>query len=376
MDDVPSRFCRIFVHGCTGRMSAMAERKCRAFAFAACLFGLLTSSNAAASVDWLLSQQQADGSVASTADTATPFQTTSEAVKSLRLLGRSASTAAPQSYLAAQTYHGTEYLSRKVIAAAESGAAFDGLLTELLAHQNPDGGFGEFAGFHSTSVDTAFALEALATTNPNHSAAGFAIGFLLQTQNSDGGWSINGATSDVYVTSLTTRALYAFRTRFAAVPSIVSSASNFVLSRRGADALWGEDLLSAQALLTLSTVASDVAVLQQSATALRAHSSPATGWNGDVYTTAVALRALYVFDARAGGATIPISGGAVTGYVLRSGTSQPIEGASVTASSGAQAQTNSEGYFVLNNVTAGSVTLKFQEDEYERGRAAGTVNQD
>lgn len=345
-------------------------RKYQAFV-AACLLAWL--SNAFASVDWLLTQQQSDGAIASAADTATPVQSTSEAIATLRLLGRTSGVATPQAYLAQQSYHGTEYLSRKIIAAAAAGSAVDGALAELLTHQNADGGFGEFAGFHSTSIDTTFALEALAAADSGNVAAGHAVSFLLQTQGSDGGWSNGSASSDVYGTSLVAHALQAYRTRFTAVPAVVANASNFLLSRRGADSLWGEDVLSAHALLTLSSIAVDVGVLQQASSALRARRAANTSWNNDVYTTALALRALYVCDARAGGATTPASGGAVTGYVLRSGTSEPIAGASVSSSGGPQAQTNADGYFVLNSVAAGTVTLTVQKSGYASAARAVTV---
>lgn len=349
----------------------MAVRKYRVV-LAACLLAV-TASQALASADWLLTQQQSDGAISSSADTATSVQSTAESISSLRLLGRGSSATA-QAYLSQQTYHGTEYLSRKIIAAVEGGFAVDALLAELTSHQNADGGFGELSGYQSTTLDTAFALEALAAARPEHAAVGQGTGFILQAQGNDGGWSLGSTSSDVYVTAIVARALYAYRNRFIAVPSVVAKAGTFLLSRRGGDALWGEDVLSAQALLTLSTISADVSVLQQSSVALKARRAANTSWNGDVYATAVALRALYVYDARAGGATTPISGGAVTGYVLRSGTSEPIFGASISSTGGVQAQTNAEGYFVLNNVAAGATTLTIQKGGYAPATRAVTVH--
>ncbi|HMN43127.1 MAG TPA: carboxypeptidase regulatory-like domain-containing protein [Povalibacter sp.] len=325
----------------------------------------LCALDASASADWLLSQQQADGSVASATDVAIPFQSSAEAVRTLRVLGREASVGPAQAYLGVETYRGTEHLSRQIIAAADAGSPTGPQISELLTHQNSDGGFGELPGYQSSPLDTAFALEALAASgNLAHAATGYAVGFLLQNQRSEGGWSLGEAASDLYVTSIVARALHAYRARFTAVSSAVGNATGFLLSRRVADALWGEDALSAQSLLTLATVVADVGALQASGTALRARRSANTSWSNDVYTTALALRALYVFDARVGGVTTPESGGVVTGHVLRSGTSAPIEGAVVTSAAGGQVLTNAEGHFALSGIAAGETTLTIGKAGY------------
>ncbi|MBM0104868.1 carboxypeptidase regulatory-like domain-containing protein [Steroidobacter sp. S1-65] len=326
-----------------------------------------------ASPEWLLAQMQADGSIASNADTATPFQSTAEAVRSLRLLAQAANVDAPQAHLAAQAYQGTEYLSRKMLAAAEASMPVDALAAELLTRQNADGGFGEQVGYHSTALDTAFALEALASTAyQNHAAASNALAYLLQTQRSDGGWQLGDVSSDLYTTALAVRSLHPYRARFAGVQAVIASGNNFLLSRRGADALWGEDFASAQALLTLSMTLSDVSQLHQSEAALSARRLVNTSWSNDVYATALALRASHIFDARSGGSGVPTTGGAITGYVLRAGSSAAIEGATVSAA-GAQVLTNSEGHFVLSGVPAGEHTLSIQKSGYNAATRAVTA---
>lgn len=327
-----------------------------------------------ASTEWLITQQQASGAITAPLDAATPVQSTAEAIRTLHLLDRAASTVTAQNFLASEAYHGTEYLARKIIAGAEAAIPVDSLVAELLTHQNADGGFGELVGFQSTALDTGFALEALAASvNLNHASIGYVAGYLLQTQKSDGGWAHHGASSDAYVTAIVARALYALRDRFAAVPAAATNAGGFLVSRRAPDGLWGEDLRSAQALLTLSTTVNDVVPLQQSADALRARRLADTSWSSDVYATSLALRALHIFDARRGGATIPPSGGSVAGYVLRSGSPEPLEGAVISIGSQIQTQTNSEGYFVLAGAPAGDQTVTISKSGYLSASRAVTV---
>jgi hypothetical protein len=106
---------------------------------AVCLAWMFMSS-AGASPQWLLTQQQPDGSIATSAYLATSVQSTAEAVKTLRVLGVAESLGGPVGFLANQPYPGTEYLSRKVIASAEAALPTDVLIADLIAHQNPDGG--------------------------------------------------------------------------------------------------------------------------------------------------------------------------------------------------------------------------------------------
>jgi hypothetical protein len=67
-----------------------------------------------ARADWLASQTQSNGSYSTPNDLATPTQATAEAVRTLRLLTRGAEVSAADAYLVAESYHGTEYLARKL----------------------------------------------------------------------------------------------------------------------------------------------------------------------------------------------------------------------------------------------------------------------
>jgi hypothetical protein len=328
-----------------------------------------------AHADWLSDQARADGSYSTTSDLATPTQSTSEAVRTLRFLGRGGEVASGDGYLAAEPYHGTEYLVRKIVSGAGAGSLDSSLVPELLAHQNIDGGFGEQNGYDSNPLDTAFALDALAVSgNTAISAAAQGVGFLLQHQNADGSWFDAGGVPSLNVTALTARSLYAFNGQNSAIAAAAANAGIFLISRRSSTGLWSEDHLSAQALLTLATVSSDLASIQQSTTAL-ANAQRADGsWSDDVYSTALALRALAAANARQA-ATTSISGGSIAGYVLSALTNEPLANVTVMLSgSGVTVNTNTAGYFSIPGVTPGNITVVASLSGYGAASAVAAVH--
>jgi hypothetical protein len=301
-----------------------------ALAWVAAIVFVLACGQARA--DWLASQTQSNGSYSTPNDLATPTQATAEAVRTLRLLARGAEVSAGDAYLVAESYHGTEYLARKIISGAGAGKLDSSLVPELLTHQNADGGFGEQSGYDSNPPDTAFALDALASSgNAASSAAALGVGFLLRRQNADGSWFGTGGVSDVYTTALAARSLFAFNGQYAGITAAAANAGIFLTSKRDSNGSWGEDLLSAQAVLTLATVSSDLASIQQSAATLNAAQRADGSWSDDVYSTALALRALVVANGRKGGATAA-AGGSIAGYVLSAQTNEPLANATVTLS--------------------------------------------
>ncbi len=202
---------------------------------------LLFATNASSSPDWLLARLQADGSISSPTDAATSVQSTAEALRTLRLLGRSyPSSSLP--YLSAEEYRGTEYVSREITAAAEAGGVVALPLAELLSDQNSDCGSGELPGYASTALDTTFALDTVVAAGAaNSTAVGTAVGYLLQAQKSDVGRDDHAAISDVYFTALVVRALQPLRDRVFAISSAIAHSNSCLLSRRGADASWSEE---------------------------------------------------------------------------------------------------------------------------------------
>jgi sugar lactone lactonase YvrE len=328
-----------------------------------------------AHADWLASQAQRDGSYATANDLATPTQATAETVRTLRLLGRAAEVAPGDGFLAAEPYHGTEYLARKIISGAGSGNLDASLVPELITHQNANGGFGESAGYDSDPLDTAFALDALSLSgNSNNPAVPLGVGYLLQQQSADGSWLDPSGASDAYTTALVARALFSYGAQFPAIASAVANAGIFLISQRNSSGSWGADFLTAQALLTLATASSDLASIQQSATALQSAQLADGSWSEDVYSTALSLRALQVAAARKSGTTATAGGGSIAGYVLIAGTNQPLANATVTLSTaGLAAQTNGDGYFIVSGVPTGNQTAVASKAGFASASAVGTV---
>lgn len=318
----------------------------------ACIAGI-----SPARADWLASQAQSDGSYSTADNLATPTQATAEAVRTLRLLGRASEVAAADSFLASQTDTGAEYLSRKIVSEYAAGTLDLTLVPELMAYQNSDGGFGGQSGFASDPLDTAFALDALASSgNSGEAAVGPAVSYLLKQQAADGGWIDSGGDLDVYTTALAARALSPYQDQYPAVSPALASAATFLLSRRNAGSSWGSDLLSAQVVLTLATIGADPASVQQSAAALSSAQLADGSWSDDVYSTALALRALLIAKGSASGPSA--TAGSIGGYVLSSGTGEPLAGATVTVSgTSLSATSGSDGYFLIAGVPTGAATV-------------------
>ncbi|VAX00904.1 hypothetical protein MNBD_GAMMA21-2321, partial [hydrothermal vent metagenome] len=157
---------------------------------------LILSSHSLATqgTDWLETQTNPDGSYASPTDIAVPYQATAEVLKTFNLNGVSqqqAGVAAALQFINAETYHNTENLARKIITFASSNQNVNALLTELVAMQNVDGGFGELSGYHSSVLDTAFALQALnAGAFSDDIIISNAINYLERQQDSNGGFGL------------------------------------------------------------------------------------------------------------------------------------------------------------------------------------------
>ncbi len=297
-----------------------------------------------ARADWLAGQAQPDGSYSAAGDLATPVQATAEAVRTLRLLGRSSEVAPADSFLAAQTDTGTEYLSRRIVSEYAAGNLDATLVPELMSYQNSDGGFGGQSGFASDPLDTAFALDALAGSgNSGGAGVGAAVSYLLKQQAADGSWIDSGGDLDVYTTALAARAMSPYQGQYPAVSPALASAATFLLSRRNGGGSWGSDPLSAQAVLTLATIGADPASVQQSAAALSAAQRADGSWWEDVYSTALALHALLIAKGTASGPSA--SAGSIGGYVRSSGTGEPLADATMSVSgTSLSAMSGSDGY--------------------------------
>ncbi|MCP5158426.1 MAG: carboxypeptidase regulatory-like domain-containing protein [Gammaproteobacteria bacterium] len=241
---------------------------------------------------WLAGQAQSNGAYASNTNLATPVQATAETLRTFQALGEApAGIFAARQFLSAEPFDNTEYLARKIIAGIAASEDVSMLVTELLTHQNSDGGFGDFAGHQSTMLDTAFALDALAMMgSADTSLVDSAVSFLLDRQRPDGGWADNENATSAFLSAQILRSLWHYRQVFAVTPAL-DGAQAFLLAQRGGS-VWQEILETALALIAIAPRLSDTSSIADSLAVL-ANAQLADGsWQGDVYTTALALRAL------------------------------------------------------------------------------------
>ncbi|HZI10076.1 MAG TPA: carboxypeptidase regulatory-like domain-containing protein, partial [Myxococcus sp.] len=320
------------------------------------------AAHAGPGVDWLEAQQDVDGSYGGSVDSlATRPQATAEVLRAQLALDRTLALGFEPAlaWLNAHAEVNTEFLARKVTVNAQAGRMATVWASQLLNHQNANGGFGHRPGFDSSVTDTVFAVEALAAANyGSMPQVGRAVAFLLARQQGNGGWANGANDTSVVLTAASLRALWPYRSTWQGVAAALTRAQGFLLSRQAADALWGEDFVSAQVLLALVPAATDLSGLEASATALQARQLPDDSWARDTYTTALVLQALRAHEARRGGGT-PAPTGSVSGYVVRANSTEPIAGATVSVGESPELAvlTNAEGYFVIPGLPAGGYAL-------------------
>ncbi|MCG8432821.1 MAG: carboxypeptidase regulatory-like domain-containing protein, partial [Gammaproteobacteria bacterium] len=327
-------------------------------------------------VDWLASKANPDGSYATNADVATSFQSTAEVLRAFAVLSETTQPGIPAAlgFIGVESFNNTENLARKIIVNGELGNDVSVLLAELLASQNADGGFGEFAGFASTPLDTAFALEALATTGASQNIAlERAVGFLRDVQAADGGFSLGvNNQGSVYITALVASALVKFSFDLGAI-RIAEAAGEFLYASQIPGGGWASEWENALALLAVVPVTTDATRYTQTADGLRALQLSNGSWNNDVYATALLLRALTLVD----NTTFPVdpSGATVIGRVVDAGSNLPMAGVrvSIPQLAGSEAITGADGWFEFIGIPPGDYTFNYAAVGYADAATAAVV---
>jgi hypothetical protein len=277
---------------------------------------------------------------------------------------------AAHGFLADLPSRNTEYLARQIIAAAGAGQSTSKLVTQLLTQQNPsDGGFGDFPGYQSTVLDTAFALQALAVAGARDTTVSApAVGYLLNHQATGGGWADGANAPSVYVSALAMRALWHYRTVFN-VTAALDKAQVFLLNQRISDR-WASAFETASALIAILPRLASLDTLTPSITALAAQQTADGSWAGDVFSTALALRALALSQN-----TVPNPDlSAIYGQVVDGNTNQPLPHITLRLDGleDYSALTNGQGQFALNAIQPGSYDLSIHEPGY--GQITGNIS--
>ncbi len=344
-----------------GRIAFQKELGVLAFL---CLAALSSRALADPGVDWLRDRVQPDGRYASAGDLATAVQSTAETLRAFHALAVTPTDIeTSRAYVDGAVFDGTEYLARRIILRADAGGDTAASSAELLARQSRNGGFGDGAGFDSSVLDTAFALEALGEAGtPAPQPIGRAVRYLLDRQRADGGYAATGNASSIYLTAQVVRGLHPYRHRLD-LGDALPAAREYLLSQRTASGAIGEPFETAAALLAVAPVAVDPSRYQDAVQHLSDAQRADGSWEGDVFTTALALRALALASRPQPNPDL----GTIRARVVNGETGVPIAGASVTLSGagGAVASTDGEGRFVFSGLVSGDYEIRVAATDFE-----------
>lgn len=323
-------------------------------------------------VAWLLAQQGSDGAFYSADTTATPIQATAEAVIALAEAGAldADRRAAALSFLQRQAQENSEYLARQVLAAVAAGQPVGAQAAQLLAVLNDDGGLGDLPGYDSAVVNTAFSLSATAAAGlPPSVQTAYAVNYLLNEQQSSGGWADGPNHPSVYVSALAMRALWLYRSQFRDVAASVERARNFLLSQKAPGGGWNSVSDTALSLIAILPTELDKTPYDSAVAALWGAQEADGSWGKDVYATALALRAISARNAR-----FPDLG-VIQGYVIDGDTGRPLAGVSIALSGAVTAvlTTGGDGRFEFEDLPAGGYQLDIAYAGYSSVRATLTL---
>ncbi|MGQ9427588.1 carboxypeptidase regulatory-like domain-containing protein [Gilvimarinus sp. F26214L] len=326
---------------------------------------------------WLDVQQGSDGAITAPADVATDFQATAEAAHAFGLFDYGAADLnSALAYLAAAPEPlNTEYLSRLATLQTLAGQNAQPAVSQLLARQNANGGFGHQQGFDSTPMDTAYALNALvASGGAGASVVGPALSYLAGEQNGNGGYSVSyDGPSSVAVTSLVVIALKHHLFSYN-ISGSLNGAIDYLYSQQQADGAWGDNWETALALRALVPVTTDVSRYEDSAALLAAAQSIEGDWDESPYATAMALAAVHLLRT----VTVPAdpSKASITGKLVSADSGAAISGASIEVSgSSVSPDIGDNGAFTIANLEPGAYQLTYSAPGYLSAVQSLTVSQ-
>ncbi|MEY8198664.1 MAG: carboxypeptidase regulatory-like domain-containing protein [Colwellia sp.] len=341
----------------------------------------LTNDNKSVDIEaaqqWLGLQQKADGRLESEHLFATAFQATAETVRLRHLTHDSnfVNTDSALGFMGLQLQSGTEILARHLIASGKGAAGTDSQIKELLLRQNRDGGFGDQLGYDSTSLDTAFALDAVHAIGTNDaSVISSALAFLKAQQHTDGSFSITYAQQDsVYTTALVMQVLQRYIFAYP-VSDILDSGKGFLVSQQEATGEWNSEWLTSQVLLALIPMTTDTSSVEASIDYL-IHKQNADGsWANDVYSTALVLRVahlLQTFETPADSSLAQLSG-----RIIDSRTLQAPKGLTITVEPGGSGVTSiqQDGSFTVSALEPGDYLFNFSAPAYLPKQGSFSLN--
>lgn len=335
------------------------------------------SAGVESGLSWLSSVQNTDGSWGVQTELTLVYST--EAVNALKFTGTgSTNYTAGIAWLNQQAVTSTDELSRQIYSLFSSGIGSSALISTLLSYRNSDGGWSYNNTPASDALDTALALQALKAANYSDATVLYqAITFLTTNQNSDGGWGFySGNESNVYTTAIVSATLQKF-SQTTSIASAINKATSFLIAHQNTDGGFGSSpstvYETALAYEAVANVITDATVLGSAVNYLTTTQASDGSWGQDPYNTALALKALHLFETRPVTPPPPPAPttGTVNGTVIDASTNQPISGVSAVLASNTAiaALTNSAGAFSLADIPQGSQQITFSLNGYATSTA-------
>ncbi|EIY9462266.1 carboxypeptidase regulatory-like domain-containing protein [Vibrio vulnificus] len=314
---------------------------------------------------WILSQYQSSDAVLVENSVATDFVAIQESLVLLKdkdLLPQQVTDKVIDK-LAQYSLWDTESIQR-FLSLKTSHETNNALLQALLLHQTADGGFSGLPGHDANALDTAFALLILKDVpNLDKRVISRAIYFLTQLEQSDGSYRLNSSNeSSIYLSALVSQALQGYLFDYQVGP-FIERANQYLLNQQFIDAGWGEAWLTAHALQAVIPMVTDNTTYGESLSWLASRQRENGSWEGDLYTTALAL---HVFHLSSIPPKTSPTASRISGAITSSATNQPITGVSVEVlgPESYSTTTQSDGRFDIVDVEPGSYTLTYSAQGY------------
>lgn len=179
------------------------------------------------------------------------------------------------------------------------------IITKLENAQNTDGGFGNQEGYSSSVWDTLVICKNLIKYKPDlREVIDKGIVFILNSQNSDEGWSfVIGETSDVYLTSEVILLFYDYMENYNLNSKVLieasQTASNYIIKNKDSEDFWGLEEINFKAsieafkaLIKTKGIASEEDFIEKLIDLQQDNGS----YFNNIYTTTLAIEALSQID--------------------------------------------------------------------------------
>lgn len=330
-------------------------------------------------LSYLSSNQGSDG----TWSTGTPLVETTAAtisvLETLKLLNQTdgSSYTAGIAWLQAQSPQAVEYIAERL-----RTLSIGDVSTLVPAADTVKGGWGGAVGYGTNNLDTIVALltyKGAAAANATLIYTNLA--YMTGGQNADGGWGFNrGDDSNVYMTAVVSAILQQFP-QMTSIATAVNKATSYLTSHQNMDGGYGLSSSTvhetALAYIALAAVSTDNTALGGAVTYLTVNQAPNGSWNDDPYATALALRALRLYEQKPPPPPPPAAGGRIKGVVLDASTSQRLNGVAVVLDSNPliNAYSDAFGNFTLNDVPVGDQKVNFTFKDYKPYTATASVTE-